>query len=90
MKENDPLTDVVGKDLLNYRITGDRNEEIIINVHVISGDPVVKVLEKDFNVTKEKDPKTNLIHIVVPAREITQSSYLSSLNQKTIDALKFS
>lgn len=59
---------MAGEELVNYRITGVRNEEMIINVHVLSGDPVVTVIERDFNTTKEKDPKTNLVHVVVPGR----------------------
>ena len=57
-------------------------------MNVLEGDPVVTVSDfTGLSVTKEKNPSTNLVHIVIPAQEIKKNqpvglgrSYLDSFS----------
>ena len=51
-----------------------KNEEVIISVNVMEGDPVVTVSDfTGLKVTKDKNPATNMVHIVIPAEEIKKN-----------------
>ena len=56
-----------------YTLTGTKNEEIVINVQIISGD--IKVDVHDFekiSITKSNKPGSKNIHIVIPPKDLTK------------------
>lgn len=58
------------KEVNKYSITSVKNEEVIISMNVLEGDPVLHVSDTNaYSVEKEKDPNTNMIHIIIPAIE---------------------
>ena len=72
LKEGQPLTDVVAANETNrYIITSTKNKEVILNIHIISGN--VKVELSDYlrvSVTKENTHGNSNIHIVVPSKDL--------------------
>lgn len=71
LKENDVISDFANENEMNkYSITSVKNEEVIISMNVLEGDPIVRVSDTNsYSVEKEKDPNTNMIHVIVPAIE---------------------
>lgn len=69
-------------------------EETIISIEVSEGDPVVSVTDyQKLSITKEKDPKTNNIHIVIPPIEEKKSDSdfgMTTLGGIFYDAFKYS
>lgn len=71
LKESDIISDFTNEGEVNkYTITSVQKEETIISIEVTEGEPVVSVVDYgDLHITKEKDPKTNNILIVIPPKK---------------------
>jgi hypothetical protein len=86
LAENKALSDALeaGEDN-RYTLTGTKNEEIVINVQVLSGD--LKVAVHDFekiDITKTNKAGSKNIHIVIPPKDLAKEqkqlgqSYMTS------------
>lgn len=76
LAENKPLSDALEAGEENrYTLTGTKNEEIVINVQVLSGN--IKVAVHDFekiDINKSNAANSKNIHIVIPPKDLVRES----------------